>query len=102
MKYVSRKNGNGIWCYCEKGERKAGQPTLVFLHGFGGCKDDWPNIIAGIPSKYHSIIVDMPGHGDTTFIHDYDEPNILSFVEALKEFLEVMDLDNDNDIYLIG
>lgn len=39
-------------------------PTLVFLHGFGGDKDTWPSILKGIPSQYHCIVVDLPGHGD--------------------------------------
>ena len=101
-RYAARKYGQGVWCYAEKGKRSSKTPTFLFLHGFGGCKDDWPVIIKSISSDYHCIIVDLPGHGETTFIPDADEPTISGYTDAVKEFLEVIDLDKENQIYLIG
>ncbi len=98
-RYVARKYQIGVWCYAEKGTRSASKPTLVFVHGFGGGRDDWPSIVRLIPSSYHCVVVDMPGHGETTFLHDHDEPTVMSYAAALKEFLEILDLDQ---IYLIG
>lgn len=106
--YISRKCGKGVWCYAEKGAESSNfdinnnkYPTLVFIHGFGGDKDTWPSIVRRIPSKYHCVIVDMPGHGETTFLEGVDEPSIESYVKALKEFLEVTNFDRSK-IYLIG
>jgi pimeloyl-ACP methyl ester carboxylesterase len=60
--HIPRKNGQGVWCYAEKGSSQHKKyPTLVFLHGIGINKDSWSPIIRKIPSFYHSIVVDMPG-----------------------------------------
>lgn len=117
--YISRKCGRGVWCYAEKGSPSSSstgieettenmnnsnsnkKPTLVFIHGFGGDKDTWPSILKRIPSTYHCVVVDMPGHGDTTFLNGIDEPNIEGYVKSLREFLEVSNLDSSK-IYLIG
>ena len=126
VSYISRKCGTGIWCYAERGNFKLkhrhhghhshknnhnnnhkhqnqhhNKPTLVFIHGFGGDKDTWPSMIKYIPSYYHCVLVDMPGHGETSFVDGVDEPNIESFVKALREFLEVTGLDRSK-ITLIG
>lgn len=101
-KYVPRKYGQGIWCYAERGKPTPDYPTFLFIHGFGGCKDDWPNVIKCIPTKYHCILVDLPGHGDTTFIQNIDEPTVDAYADSVKEFLEVVNLDKQNQVYLIG
>lgn len=113
VRYVERMNGKGVWCYAEKGShnrhrrhhhkhgKKNHYPTLVFLHGFGGDKDTWPSIVTKIPKTYHSIILDMPGHGETTFVEGLDEPTVESYVRSIREFLEVTHLDKEK-IYLIG
>jgi pimeloyl-ACP methyl ester carboxylesterase len=101
VKYVSRKEGTGVWCYAEKGKKTSRYPTMVFLHGFGGDKDQWPNVIARIPVKYHSVVIDMPGHGETTFLKGFDESNLMSYVRGLREFLQVSGLDQE-PIFLIG
>jgi pimeloyl-ACP methyl ester carboxylesterase len=102
VKYVSRKYNTGVWCYAEKGTRTCNKPTFVFVHGIGGGKDDWPSIIKRIPAAYHCIVVDLPGHGETTFLHDYDEPTVSSYSLAFREFLEILDLHKKNQIFLIG
>lgn len=113
VKYVARKGGNGVWCYAEKGQSHHGRshhhrhrqqkshPTLVFLHGFGADKDTWPSMIRHIPSSYHCVILDLPGHGETTFVEGHDELNMDSYARSLREFLEVTGLDRE-PIHLIG
>ena len=61
----------------------------------------WPSIIKHLPSCYDCIMVDLPGHGETSFIKGLDQANIESFVKALREFLEVTSLDQSK-ITLIG
>lgn len=103
VKYVERKSGGGVgvWCYAEKGQRSAKYPTMVFLHGFGGDKDQWANVIARIPRRYHSVVLDMPGHGETSFVTGRDESSVASYVRSIREFLEVSGLDSE-PIFLIG
>jgi abhydrolase domain-containing protein 6 len=100
--YVPRKYGHGVWCYAEKGKKSFNSPTFLFLHGFGGSKDDWPSIIKSISSSNHMIVVDLPGHGETTYLQNHDKPTVESYSESLKEFLEEIDLKEENQIYLIG
>ncbi|MDM8537180.1 alpha/beta hydrolase [Desulfobacterales bacterium HSG17] len=44
-------------------ERKGGEETIVFIHGFTGNKDFWINFIRYIPEKYRVLCIDMIGHG---------------------------------------
>lgn len=110
-KFISRKNGEGVWCYAEKKGanfhnhqndiKNKKHPILVFVHGFGGDIYTWPSMIRFIPKNYHCVMIDMPGHGQTTFLEEIDQPNVESYVKGLKEFLEVSGLDQLK-ITLIG
>lgn len=44
-------------------ERGTGPKTIVFLHGFGGCLDDWREVISTLASGTRSLAYDLPGHG---------------------------------------
>ncbi|MEI6898161.1 MAG: 2-succinyl-6-hydroxy-2,4-cyclohexadiene-1-carboxylate synthase [Psychromonas sp.] len=39
------------------------KPTLVFLHGFLGCSNDWNETIVHLKEHFHCIAIDLPGHG---------------------------------------
>lgn len=39
------------------------KPTVLFLHGFLGRKEDWSDVIANLTSGFAAIAVDLPGHG---------------------------------------
>ena len=92
----------GVWCYAEKGKKSLNSPTFLFLHGFGGTKDDWPSIIKSISSNNHVVVVDLPGHGETTYLQNHDKPTVDGYTDSLKEFLEEIDLNEEDQIYLIG
>ncbi|MDN2663519.1 2-succinyl-6-hydroxy-2,4-cyclohexadiene-1-carboxylate synthase [Psychromonas sp. 14N.309.X.WAT.B.A12] len=38
-------------------------PTLVFLHGFLGNRNDWQSTIEALKDDYHCVTIDLPGHG---------------------------------------
>ena len=108
--YVPRRNGNGVWCYAEKGtipkadsnkSQLITRPTIVFVHGFGGDKDLWPSIVSKISSKYHCVIVDLPGHGETTYDENVDGLSVESYARSLHEFFELTGLDSAK-VNLIG
>jgi pyruvate dehydrogenase E2 component (dihydrolipoamide acetyltransferase) len=44
-------------------ERGTGPKTIVFLHGFGGCHDDWRDVVAPLASGARTLAYDLPGHG---------------------------------------
>lgn len=51
INYTSNKN------FCSK------NPTLIFLHGFTGCAEDWNEILPKLPSEFNKIAIDFPGFG---------------------------------------
>ena len=38
-------------------------PTLVFLHGFLGNREDWQSTIEELKNDFHCVTIDLPGHG---------------------------------------
>ncbi|MFT4551939.1 MAG: 2-succinyl-6-hydroxy-2,4-cyclohexadiene-1-carboxylate synthase [Chlamydiales bacterium] len=40
-------------------------PTFVFLHGFMGSKKDWEPLVNLLGNSYSSLVIDLPGHGDS-------------------------------------
>ncbi|MBV9851070.1 MAG: alpha/beta hydrolase [Armatimonadetes bacterium] len=39
--------------------------TLVYLHGWGGCKELWWNALADLAGEFRGIALDLPGTGGT-------------------------------------
>lgn len=70
---------------------------MLFLHGIGGDANSWLGMLRYMPRKYHCVMVDMLGHGGTTFDRAQaggDEASVEGFVLATREFLEVTGLDS--------
>jgi len=53
--------GNLKIAYAEGGTGE----TVIMLHGFGANKDNWARFSKTITPKYHVIIPDLPGFGDS-------------------------------------
>ncbi|MDY6904349.1 MAG: alpha/beta hydrolase [Thermodesulfobacteriota bacterium] len=49
-------------------ERKGepGGDTIILLHGFTADKSNWVRFVRYIPAQYRILVLDMPGHGDST------------------------------------
>jgi len=43
--------------------KTVGAETLLYLHGFLGCQDDWNEVIEIIGDGFNHCRVDLPGHG---------------------------------------
>ena len=41
--------------------------TVLFIHGFSGCKTMWMVMAKYLPKEWHLVMLDMPGHGETSF-----------------------------------
>lgn len=41
----------------------AGEPALIFVHGFACALEDWDAQIAVLSKRYRCVAVDLPGHG---------------------------------------
>ena len=48
------------------GQRKE-PPTLLFLHGFTANKTMWMIMSKYLPKEWRIVMLDMPGHGESTF-----------------------------------
>lgn len=42
-----------------------GQPTFLFVHGFGCSLDDWKAQFAALSSSFRCVALDLPGHGQS-------------------------------------
>jgi len=59
-------------------------PKIVFLHGFLGSGRDWLSFARKLEKRFCSILVDLPGHGETGIPADADpELFFMQTVEAL-------------------
>jgi pimeloyl-ACP methyl ester carboxylesterase len=45
---------------------RRGDPTLVFLHGYSGSKDNWLWLVPHLPESWGVVAVDFAGHGDSS------------------------------------
>ena len=72
--------------------------TLVLIHGFGGNKDTWNWVVPKWNDKYHVVVVDLPGHGESVSKKTLDY-TITTQAERLYKFLEAKKL---KDFYLLG
>jgi abhydrolase domain-containing protein 6 len=65
-------------------------PSILLLHGYTANKDNWTLFAGYLTEKYHVVIPDIPGYGDSTMLMDssYDLSHQISrlhkFASALK------------------
>ncbi len=78
--------GNEQVAYLEK---KGPGETIVLLHGFGSEKDTWLRFVRHLPRDYRVLVLDMPGHGESTrdFDRRYDVDSLASSVGGALERL---------------
>ena len=82
--------------YSEGGNPNA--PVLLLLHGYYGDRNDWNEVAHLLGNRYHLIIPDLPGHGDSSPNPD----NKYSFAEmtlVLEDFLDKLHIRH---FYLAG
>jgi len=72
--------------------------TLVLLHGFGANKDNWLQFAKELNGKYHLIIPDLIGDGESSKPTNIDY-TISNQTKMLKEFLNKF---KNKNIILIG
>ncbi|XP_013388668.1 monoacylglycerol lipase ABHD6 [Lingula anatina] len=78
------------FAYLEKGTPTTERPSLLFVHGFTGEKENWLFVLKRLPAERHAIAVDLLGHGDST---DYpDDPSIRNQAQTVKKFVDTVGL----------
>lgn len=63
-------------------------PTLLFIHGFLGCKEDWTDLIAELSPYCICHAIDLPGHGQSAF----QSPIIESIADSIQKLIPTSDI----------
>ncbi|CAF0847787.1 unnamed protein product [Adineta steineri] len=92
-------DANTIVSYYEKGKFIPGQPSMIYIHGFSSNKEAWLSVLKFVPDSYHSILIDLPRHGETTDTNA-DDHSIHEVVDTLKLFFDTMQMTDP--LCLIG
>jgi pimeloyl-ACP methyl ester carboxylesterase len=75
-------------------EQGRSEPALLLLHGFGGSKELWTDVVAGLPPGRRTIAPDLRGFGGSpgavTCIDDHlDDLAALARERALADYVVV-------------
>ncbi|MES1210357.1 MAG: alpha/beta hydrolase [Pseudomonadota bacterium] len=61
MPYVPLPHGRVH--FAERGERRAGRPSVLLIHGAGAGSAIWSMTLARVARTAHAVAIDLPGHG---------------------------------------
>jgi abhydrolase domain-containing protein 6 len=90
-KLFSSENGKVVYFEGGKGKK------IVLIHGFMVHAGNWSSIAPKLKKRYHVIIPDLPGHGDSPWIHPI---SLESIGEVMKDFL--LEISKDEKVTLVG
>ena len=62
MPYVTLPHAGRIH-YAERGERRAGRPSAVLVHGAAASSAIWMMVLARVARAGHAVSIDLPAHG---------------------------------------
>lgn len=68
--------------------------TVVFIHAAASDSRLWHDMVRLLPSEYRYIMVDLPGHGKTFPINWKPIYEKKYYVQFMKNFIDVIDLQN--------
>lgn len=73
--------------YLEAGDPS--RPTLVFVHGFVGSKENWLPLMRELADDWHVLAPDLPGWGDSDRLDGLDYGPVAQ-ADRLAEFLRAL------------
>src|SRR5215471_3631901 len=62
MPYINLAHAGRVH-YAERGERRAGRPSALLIHGAGASSAIWLMALARVARAGHAVAIDLPGHG---------------------------------------
>ena len=71
-------------------------PTIVFVHGLGGSRNDWLPTARRLLAHYRVVLVDLPGHGDSAL------PEPFSFATVGEALDGVLAKQNPDSTIVVG
>ncbi len=75
------------------------QTTLLFLHGLGSTATSFTELATSLSVKYRILALDLPGHGESTYIKD---EKFFSVASMAKWVVEVLKYYNIRDVHVVG
>ena len=78
-----------------EGPQRADQQSLLLIHGFGATKEGWLRYAAELSDRYHIVIIDLPGHGESTKDLSLNY-NIGTQVENVHQIAKALNLKSFN------
>ncbi len=85
---------DGEICYLRGG---SGEPA-VFLHSFGGNKDQWVSFARPLKGKLELLLIDLPGFGDS-HRNAHGRYDVVSQVRRLRALVQKLSLKS---VHLVG
>jgi pimeloyl-ACP methyl ester carboxylesterase len=79
------------WPYLEGGPAEG--ETVIFVHGFGGEKDQWTRMAGHFTKAYHVIIPDLPGFGESGAKGREMSYHTAKQAERLRAFLRALGVE---------
>ncbi len=58
-------------------------PTLVFVHGLGNSRSDWMPTARKLIGRYHIVMVDLPGHGESALPEPFSFATVGAALDAV-------------------
>lgn len=62
----------------------ASRPTLLLLHGFMSCADQWLLNLDALSARYHLVLAELWGHGDSPMPNDTASISIAGYMEQFE------------------
>lgn len=93
--------GNLTIAYGERGSKKKGQSSILLLHGFSADKFMWSGLVGKLPSDLHVIVLDLPGHGDSSIPPEDEDLSLFAQTERIRQIVEALGLD-DEPLHVVG
>ncbi len=67
-----------------------GAPTILYLHGFMGCKEDWDEVVSLFGDRFSHLRIDLPGRIPGGFTDsDYTMPGCGQLIAGLLDDLGI-------------
>ena len=71
--------------------------TLLLLHGFTGCGDDWQYVFSRPPQGFRVLSPDLPGHGRST-----NPRATFKFADVARDMFALLDREGIERVSAIG
>jgi 2-succinyl-6-hydroxy-2,4-cyclohexadiene-1-carboxylate synthase len=92
---------NYDFSYCSEGD--ASHPTILFLHGFMGNRDEFKQAIAVLSKQFYCVAIDLLGHGHTIAIDlRTDQDNSYTIQSSANFVVKFLDLLRVDCCFLVG